>query len=172
MDTCNIRRCRWPLLAFINTQVCFKKWELWVSSVFVSSGCCNFQPLKACQKTVKINTQHWTTTRDFRAHLNSSHQCLHGLTSHQVQVPSHQVPVNNQVCMWGLVWSDGQIWHHAGTVMRNHPWKTQPHLSWAGKIKDKYCNQDTSSMLKHTLQMIHQSLDQSNSFKATIHGWH
>lgn len=106
MDTCSIRRCRWPLFAFINTQVCFKKWEVWVSSVYLSSGCCNFQSLKACQANmlVKINTQHWATTRDFRAHLNTSHQCLHGLTS-------------SQGYTWGLVWSDDQIQHHAGSII-------------------------------------------------------
>lgn len=49
VDTCSIKRYRWPLLAFIKRQVCFKKWEWWVSSGFLISGQRNFQDLKAYQ---------------------------------------------------------------------------------------------------------------------------
>lgn len=70
MDTCSIRRCRWPLLAFINTQVCFKKWEVCVSSVFLSSACCNFQPLKACQ----ANSEDKNTTLNYNKELQGPSQ--------------------------------------------------------------------------------------------------
>lgn len=49
VDTCSIKRHRWPLLAFIKRQVCSKKWDQWVSSGFLISGCRNFQNLKARQ---------------------------------------------------------------------------------------------------------------------------
>lgn len=85
MDTCRIRRCRWPLLAFINAQVCFKKWELWVSSVFLSSGCCNFQPLKACQ----ANSEDKYTTLNYNMGLQGPSQHFTPVSS-WTHIPSRE----------------------------------------------------------------------------------
>lgn len=158
VDTCSIKRYRWPLLAFIKRQVCFKKWEWWVSSGFLISGWRNFQNLKVYQ----VNREDKCTTLNHNKGLQGPPQHFTPMSSWTHIPPRAYVSI-------GLVrWPKSVLLRiRCESASLEEP--SSFTMEWDNIWKTSYPGQ--FFLWLNTFQMIHQSLYKTKSLKTTIHGW-